>query len=157
MNRPIRGVAVTSMVMFAALMINLSYLYIGQQNYLNERPENRRVADARFAQDRGPIMVGNTAIAKSEKVKDRYKFQRSYTSGELYAQITGYYSYLYRTSGLEASYSGQLSGVDDSQFLSRLLNSATARPRAARRWRRRSTPGRRRPPGTASPDARAPS
>ena len=102
MNRPIRGVAVTSMVIFAALMINLSYLYIGQQNYLNERPENRRVADARFAQDRGPIMVGNTAIAKSEKVKDRYKFQRSYTSGELYAQITGYYSYLYRTSGLEA-------------------------------------------------------
>jgi len=124
-NRPIRGVAVTSMVMFAALMINLSYLYIGQQNYLNERPENRRVADARFAQDRGPIMVGNTAIAQSEKVKDRYKFQRSYTSGELYAQITGYYSYLYRTSGLEASYSSQLSGVDDSQFLSRLLESAT--------------------------------
>lgn len=125
MNRPIRGVAVTSMAIFAALMINLSYLYVGQQNYLNERLENRRVADARFAQDRGPIMVGNTPIAKSEPVKDRYKFQRSYTSGELYAQITGYYSYLYRTSALEASYSSQLSGVDDSQFFSRLLESAT--------------------------------
>jgi penicillin-binding protein A len=125
MNRPIRAVAVTSMVIFAALMINLSYLYVGQQTYLNERPENRRVADARFAQDRGPIMVGNTPIAKSTPVKDRYKFQRSYTSGELYAQITGYYSYLYRTSALEASYSSQLSGVDDSQFLARLLESAT--------------------------------
>jgi peptidoglycan glycosyltransferase len=125
MNRPIRGVAVTAMAIFAALMINLSYLYVGQQNYLNDRPENRRVADARFAQDRGPIMVGNTPIAKSEPVKDRYKFQRSYTSGELYAQVTGFYSYLYRTSALEASYSSQLSGVDDSQFLSRLLDSAT--------------------------------
>ncbi|HSK34386.1 MAG TPA: penicillin-binding protein 2 [Propionicimonas sp.] len=125
MNRPIRGVAVTSMVIFAALMINLSYLYIGQQNYLNGRPENRRVADARFAQDRGPIMVGNTPVAKSEPVKDRYKFQRSYSSGELYAQVTGYYSYLYRTSALEASYSSELSGVDDSQFLARLLDSAT--------------------------------
>jgi peptidoglycan glycosyltransferase len=125
MNRPIRGVAVTAMAMFAALMINLSYLYVGQQSYLNDRTENRRVADARFAQDRGPIMVGNTPIAKSEQVKDRYKFQRSYTSGELYAQVTGYYSYLYRTSALEASYSSQLSGVDDSQFLSRLLESAT--------------------------------
>ncbi len=67
MNRPIRGVAVTSMVIFAALMINLSYLYVGQQNYLNERPENRRVADARFAQDRGPIMVGNTADRRSRR------------------------------------------------------------------------------------------
>jgi peptidoglycan glycosyltransferase len=132
MNRPIRGVAVAAMLMFTALMVNLSYLYVGQQSYLNERTENRRVADARFAQDRGPIMVGNTPIAKSEEVKDRYKFQRSYTSGELYAQVTGYYSYLYRTSALEASYSSELSGVDDSQFLARLIQSASgATPRGA--------------------------
>ncbi|MGV8908700.1 MAG: peptidoglycan D,D-transpeptidase FtsI family protein [Propionicimonas sp.] len=132
MNRPIRGVAVAAMVMFTALMVNLSYLYLGQQGYLNERTENRRVADARFAQDRGPIMVGNTPIATSEKVKDRYKFQRSYSSGELYAQVTGYYSYLYRTSGLEASYSSELSGVDDSQFLTRLIDSASgATPQGA--------------------------
>lgn len=132
MNRPIRAVAVAAMVMFAALMVNLSYLYVGQQGYLNERPENRRVADARFAQDRGPIMVGNTPIAQSDPVKDRYKFQRSYGSGELYAQVTGYYSYLYRTSALEATYSSQLSGVDDSQFLARLINSASgSTPRGA--------------------------
>ena len=132
MNRPIRGVAIAAMVIFTALMVNLSYLYVGQQSALNERPENRRVADARFAQDRGPIMVGNTPIAKSEPVKDRYKFQRSYTSGELYAQVTGYYSYLYRTSALEASYSSELSGVDDSQFLARLIDSASgATPRGA--------------------------
>ncbi|MFT4108288.1 peptidoglycan D,D-transpeptidase FtsI family protein [Propionicimonas sp.] len=123
MNRPIRGVAVTAMVMFFALMANLSYLYVGQQNYLNERPENRRVADARFGQDRGPIMVGNTPVAESEAVKDRYKFQRSYSSGKLYAPVTGFYSYLYRTSALESSYSAQLAGVDDSQFLNRLVNT----------------------------------
>ena len=28
-------------------MVNLSYLYVGQQSALNDRPENRRVADAR--------------------------------------------------------------------------------------------------------------
>jgi len=131
-NRPIRGVAVTAMVIFTALLVNLSYLYVGQQEYLNERPENRRVADARFAQDRGPIMVGNTPVAESTKVKDRYKFQRSYAQGKLYAPVTGYYSYLYRTTGLEASYSAQLSGVDDSQFLTRLVNSLSgATPRGA--------------------------
>lgn len=123
MNRPIRAVAVAVMVMFVALMANLSYLYLGQQSYLDERPENRRVADARFGQDRGPIMVGNTPVAESKPVKDRYKFQRTYSSGKLYAPVTGFYSYLYRTSGLEASYSAQLSGVDDSQFLTRLINT----------------------------------
>ncbi len=132
MNRPIRGVAVTAMVIFLALLLNLSYLYLGQQEYLNERPENRRVADARFAQDRGPIMVGETPVAVSKPVKDRYKFQRTYSQGKLYAPVTGYYSYLYRTSGLEASFSSQLSGVDDSQFLTRLVNSLSgATPRGA--------------------------
>lgn len=125
MNRPIRGLAVAAMAMFTALLLNLSYLYVGQQGYLNERSENRRVADARFAQDRGPIMVGNTPVAESEPVKDRYKFQRSYPSGRLYAPVTGFYSYLFRTSALEETYSAQLSGVDDSQFLTRLINTAS--------------------------------
>lgn len=125
MNRPIRAVSVTAMVMFFALLANLSYLYVGQQAYLNERPENRRVADARFGQDRGPIMVGNSPVAESEPVKDRYKFQRSYASGKLFAPVTGFYSYLYRTSALEASYSAQLSGVDETQFLERLVNTLT--------------------------------
>ncbi len=130
MNRPIRGVAVVTMVMFTALLVNLSYLYLGQQSYLNERPENRRVADARFAQDRGPIMVANSPAAKSEQVKDRYKFQRSYPNGKLYAPVTGFYSYHYGTSALESSYSAALSGVDDSQFLTRLINLASgATPR----------------------------
>lgn len=125
MNRPIRALAVTALVMFATLLANLSWVYLGQQNYLNERPENRRVSDARFAQDRGPIMVGNTPIAESKPVKDTFKFQRSYPSGELYAPVTGFYSYLYRTSGLEASRSAELSGQDDSQFLQRLIRLAT--------------------------------
>ena len=123
MNRPIRAVSVTAMVMFFALMANLSYLYVGQQAYLNERPENRRVADARFGQDRGPIMAGNTPVALSEEVKDKYKYQRSYSSGKLYAPVTGFYSYLYRTSALESTYSAQLSGVDDSQFWTRLIDT----------------------------------
>lgn len=122
MNRPIRGVAVAVLAMFTAVLINLSYSFIANQGYLNERPENRRVADARFGQDRGPIMVGNAPVAKSEPVKDRFAFQRSYPQGKLYAPVTGYYAYLYRTSGLEASYSAELSGVDDSQFLVRLMN-----------------------------------
>lgn len=125
MNGPIRRVAVAAMAMFTVLMLNLSAGYLIRTESLNNRPENRRVTDARFAQDRGPIMVGNTPIALSEPVKDRFKFQRSYPKGKLYAPVTGYYSYLYGSSGLENSYSAQLAGVDDSQFLEQLINLAT--------------------------------
>ncbi|MEN0070264.1 MAG: penicillin-binding transpeptidase domain-containing protein, partial [Propionicimonas sp.] len=132
MNGPIRRVAIAAMAMFTALMLNLTAGYVLRTDSLSNRPENRRVTDARFAQDRGPIMVGNSPIAVSEPVKDRFKFQRSYPSGELWAPVTGFYSYVYGSSALEASYSEQLAGVDDSQFLDRLINIATgATPKGA--------------------------
>ena len=132
MNGPIRRGAAAAVVMFTVLLLNLSAGYLIRTEYLNNRPENRRVTDARFAQDRGPIMVGNAPVAKSEPVKDRFKFQRSYPSGKLYAPVTGYHSYYFGTSGLENSYSEQLIGVDDSQFLDRLVNLLTgATPRGA--------------------------
>ena len=125
MNGPIRRVAIAAMAIFTALMLNITAGYLFRTDDLNNRAENRRTGDARFAQDRGPIMVGNSPIAKSEPVKDRYKFQRSYPSGKLYAPITGYYSYVFGASGLERSFSDQLTGVDDSQFLDRLVNLLT--------------------------------
>ncbi len=132
MNRPIRRVAIAALAMFALLLLNLSASYLVRSDALNNRPENRRVSDARFAQDRGPIMVGNSPIAISEPVKDRFKFQRSYPSGKLYAPVTGYYSYIFGSSGLERSFSEQLIGVDDSQFLDRLINILTgATPKGA--------------------------
>jgi peptidoglycan glycosyltransferase len=132
MNSPIRRVAIASMVMFTALLLNISAGYLIRTDYLNNRPENRRVTDAQFAQDRGPIMVGNAPVAKSEPVKSRFEFQRSYPSGKLYAPVTGYLSYYFGTSGLENSFAEQLIGVDDSQFLDRLVNLLTgATPRGA--------------------------
>lgn len=132
MNRPIRRVAIAALAMFAVLLLNISASYLVRTDALNNRPENRRVGDARFAQDRGPIMVGNSPIAISEPVKDRFKFQRSYPSGKLYAPVTGYYSYVFGSSGLERSFSDQLIGVDDSQFLDRLINILTgATPKGA--------------------------
>ena len=132
MNRPIRRVAIAALAMFAALLLNVSASYLVRTEALNNRAENRRASDAKFSQDRGPIMVGNTPIARSEPVKSRFRFQRVYPSGELYAPVTGYYSYQFGASGLERSYSEQLTGVDDSQFLDRLFNLLTGTtPRGA--------------------------
>lgn len=127
MNGPIRRVSVVIMVMFLALMLNASYSYVFRTQSLNTDPANRRVRDAEFGTDRGDILVGNTPIVTSTPVDDRFGFQRTYDQGELYAAVTGYYSFLYGGSGLERTYSPQLAGTSDVQFLQNLVDAATGK------------------------------
>lgn len=127
MNRPIRRVAVLTMIMFALMLVNGTYSAVFRTDSLNADPRNRRVRDAEFGQDRGAILVGGTQIAQTKQVDDRFKFQRSYSEGELYAAITGYYSYDHARTGLEATYNTQLAGTDDSLFVRRMIDVITNR------------------------------
>ena len=132
MNGPIRRVSAVVMVMFLALMVNLSVSYVVRTPSLTTDPNNRRVRDAQFGSDRGDILVGTTAVARSTPVDDRFGMQREYTRGSLYAPVTGYYTFVFGASGLEQSYSPQLSGTSDSQFLQRLVDLATgSQPKGA--------------------------
>ena len=132
MNGPIRRVTVVAMLMSLALLVNVSVSYLVRQDSLNANPQNRRVTDAAFAQDRGAILVGNTPVAETVASKDQFKFQRRYPQGDLYAPITGYFSYLFGSSELEQSYGSQLSGNDSSQFVNRLIDLATGgKPKGA--------------------------
>ncbi|MFW6599026.1 peptidoglycan D,D-transpeptidase FtsI family protein [Propionibacteriaceae bacterium Y2011] len=128
MNGPIRRIAIVAMVMFALLLGNITYTIVFRESQLDEMPGNRRVRDEQFGQDRGPILVGNTPVALTTPANDRFRFQREYPSGELYAPITGFYAYDYGTSALEARYNGELAGTDDSLFVRRLLDILTNRP-----------------------------
>ncbi len=132
MNRPIRRVTLVAMLMSLALLVNLCVSYLVRQDSLNAHAQNRRVTDAAFAQDRGAILVGNTAVAETVASKDQFKFQRRYPQGELYAPVTGYFAYLFGSSELEQTYGAQLSGSDSSQFVNRLIDLATgAKPKGA--------------------------
>src|SRR4029450_3243823 len=126
MNKPIRGGAFVAMVMFALLLANGTYMIIFRQSSLAAQSQNRRVRDAEFAQNRGAILAaGKTEIAKTVPAKDRFKYQRVYPEGELYAVITGFYSYDRASSGLERTYNAQLAGTDDALFVRRLVDMGT--------------------------------
>jgi penicillin-binding protein A len=126
MNKPIRRVAFVAMIMFALLLANSTYMIIFRQPTLDTQPQNRRVRDAEFAQNRGAILAGGrTEIAKTVSAKDRFKYQRVYPDDELYAAITGFYSYDRGSSALESTYNAQLSGTDDALFVRRLIDLAT--------------------------------
>ena len=128
MNKPIRRVAFIALIMFALLLANGTYMMIFRQSSLTAQPQNRRVRDAEFAQNRGAILAaGKTEIAKTVPAKDRFKYQRVYPDGELYAPITGFYSYDRASSALERTYNAQLAGTDDALFVRRLVDMATNR------------------------------
>lgn len=122
MNKPIRGLAVFCLLLFIALLANVTWVQFVQADTLNAKPNNRRVLNEEFSRQRGAILVGGNAVAESVASKDDWKFQRKYVSGALYAPVTGYFSYIYGRSGLEQSQNRLLSGTDNRLFVDRVTD-----------------------------------
>jgi penicillin-binding protein A len=121
-NRAIRTLAVGCFVLLLALLLNLNYLQFVHANALNSRPDNLRVRDAEYSRHRGPILVAGQAVARSVPVKDQYHYLRRYLKPALYAPVTGFYSYIYGTSGIEQSENSILSGSDPRLFVNRVVD-----------------------------------
>ena len=122
MNKPIRTMAIFCMALFAALLLNATYLQYLQADDLNSRNDNKRVRDAEFSRERGAILVRGNSIAESRPVKDEFEFQRVYTEPEKYAHLTGYYSYTYGRNAIELTQNDILSGSDPRLFVNRVVD-----------------------------------
>jgi peptidoglycan glycosyltransferase len=128
-NKPIRTMAMFCMLLFVALLLNSTYLQYVDADHLNSRSDNKRVRDAEFSRKRGAIVAGGTSIAESVRSGDRYTYQRQYKMPLKYAQLSGYFSYIYGRSAIESSQNAILSGSDPRLFVNRVVdmvgNSAT--------------------------------
>ncbi|GAB7005381.1 penicillin-binding protein 2 [Nocardioides sp. AN3] len=122
MNKPIRTISIFLMLLFAALMINATYLQYYAAGKYNDDARNRRVVDAEFSRQRGAILVGRDPVAESVKSKDLYKYQRTYPKPLLYAGVTGYFAYGGAVTGTEKSQNDVLSGDDSRLFVNRLID-----------------------------------
>ncbi len=125
MNRPIRNVAIACLVLFLALLINVTSLQYWQADDLTslaKHPDNRRVLNYQFSQPRGAIVVKGKPIAESKKSDDQYKYQRIYPQGQLYAQLSGFFSRDWGVAATEASQNPVLSGDDSRLFVNRVID-----------------------------------
>jgi penicillin-binding protein A len=122
MNRPIRVMAIACLVLFVALMANINYVQYIDAEDLNDRAGNNRVLHDEFSRDRGPIIVEDRQIALSVPVDDEYDYLRTYRQTNLYANLTGFYSYVNESSDLEASQNSILSGSDPRLFVNRVID-----------------------------------
>jgi peptidoglycan glycosyltransferase len=118
---------VGAIVLMLALMANSTYLQAFRASELNGRNDNNRVRDQQFSVDRGPILIGSTAIAQSKETDDQYKYQRTYSNGPLYAPVTGYYSFQFGRGGIELNQNSELNGSDPSLAFRRVIDVITNR------------------------------
>lgn len=123
MNRPIRVLSVFCLLLFLALMANITYVQYFRASSLNSHAGNQRVEQADFSRKRGAILAGKLTIADSVKSNDRYLYQRRYPKGYEYSPITGFFSFKYgEDRGIEASQNDLLSGNDDRLFVNRVMD-----------------------------------
>ncbi|HEY2430240.1 MAG TPA: penicillin-binding protein 2 [Acidimicrobiales bacterium] len=132
MNRSIRAVGVVIMVLFAAMVVQLTNLQVVQARRLNHDPRNTRQAVADFSRPRGAIQTADgVVVAQSVPSKDQYKYQRVYPKGLEYAFITGYLSFRYGSEGVEHQYADQLAGRNLPLRASDLRNLLSQNARTA--------------------------
>jgi peptidoglycan glycosyltransferase len=111
MSAQIRKVGIGLLLAFAALFLQLNYVQIWAAEDIASNPANIRALIAEYSVKRGDIStLDGKVIARSRATKGRYKYERTYPFGDLYAHITGYKSIVYGTARLESAYDEQLQG-----------------------------------------------
>jgi peptidoglycan glycosyltransferase len=128
MNTPLRRVGFAMMVMILLLMGNATWVQVINADEWRKNPYNRRVLLDEYARKRGLITVADgTVIADVKETTDRLRYLRVYNNGPVYAQVAGYLSVTYGTSGMERAENDLLNGSDDRLLARRVSALITGR------------------------------
>jgi peptidoglycan glycosyltransferase len=126
-NAPLRKVAISVLVLFTLLIVNVNIIQVIRADDLRENKRNTRVLTEEYSRQRGAIVVDGNEIASSVETDDSLKYQRTYANGPLYAAATGYYSVLFGKTGLEDAENDVLAGTDDRLAFDRIGDILTGR------------------------------
>ncbi|MDV3221482.1 peptidoglycan D,D-transpeptidase FtsI family protein [Intrasporangium sp.] len=131
MNTPIRRLSVLIAALFAALLVASTIIQFAQAGSMRTMAANKRTLLDNYSRERGSILVGGKAIAKSVAVDDQYAWLRTYPEARLYSQVTGFYAYsVGNPLGLEHAADDLLSGKADRLFVRRVTDLLTGREAA---------------------------
>lgn len=127
MNKELKRVSVVVLAMFIALLASSTYITGIQADSLKSDSRNTRAILQSYSAQRGAILVDGQAVAESKPVDDQYKFLRTYSDGDLYSPVTGYYTLGEGSTGIESALNKQLSGTSNSQFFDKLNSLLTGK------------------------------
>jgi peptidoglycan glycosyltransferase len=122
-NKQIRRLAVALLACYLVLFVQLNVLAVGRQEQLNADPRNNRQTERDFNRPRGAIIAADgTVLARSVPTTrgDEFKYQREYPLGDLFGNVTGYYTFSFGSTQLERTQNDVLMGDSDAQKLQAL-------------------------------------
>jgi peptidoglycan glycosyltransferase len=125
MITPLRRVGIVVLAMFAALFVSSSVIHVVASEDIAEDSRNVRTLYESFSAERGQILVGGVPVARSIPVDTQFKFLRTYSDGELYAPVVGYYTLNQGNAGIESALNGVLTGQANSQAFEQLVALVT--------------------------------
>jgi peptidoglycan glycosyltransferase len=110
-QQQIRRVGFGLLFAFLAVFVMLNYVQFFAAESIASRNENVRSLIAEYSIKRGDITtLDGVVVAESKDTGGRFRFRRTYPQPELYAHITGFYSIVFGTAGVEAAYDDELLG-----------------------------------------------
>ncbi|GAA3029354.1 D,D-transpeptidase PbpA [Gordonia defluvii] len=129
MNKPIQRVGLFACALVVALLANVTYIQVFEADTLRTDSRNNRVLLDEYARQRGAITAGGDVIASSVPTNGRLRFLRSYPAdtASAFAPVTGYFSFQYRSSGMELAEDAVLNGNDDRLFGQRFMDMFAGR------------------------------
>ncbi|MFM8649084.1 MAG: peptidoglycan D,D-transpeptidase FtsI family protein [Actinomycetota bacterium] len=112
MNQRIRRLALALMGLFAILFVQLNVIQVSRKTSLDDDQRNTRQPVRDFNEPRGDIVTADgVVVAFSERRDDSgHPWQRVYPEGELFADVTGYFTFAYGATQVERVANDVLAG-----------------------------------------------
>lgn len=127
MNTPLRRVSMAVMVLIVLLLGQATYIQVVKADEYRADPRNQRVLIDEYSRQRGQISAGGEILAQSVPSDGRLRYLRQYPEGETYAPVTGYYSQIFGSTGVERAANPVLDGTDDRLFVRRISDVISGR------------------------------
>lgn len=118
MNRQIRQLALGLMACYVVLFVALNYWQVGRKQELDARFDNTRQLLREFNKPRGPIVTSDgivAAVSYPALPGERYDFRREYPTGDLLADVTGYFTFAFGATQVERTHGDVLTGSTTEQ------------------------------------------
>lgn len=128
MNKRIRQLAAGLMVCYLALFAALNYWQFGREGEVNAMADNTRAIRREFSSPRGEILSAD-GVVLAESVAtpsgSNFPYQRQYPTGELFAGVTGYYSFGFGSTQVERTQNDVLVGDTGEQRIGNIEDIVT--------------------------------
>lgn len=136
MDRRIRRLGIGLVGLFGLLFAQLAHVQVFAADDIKGQAANaRRQIIAEYKVERGPILTAapsSTVMAQSvpnDDERSELLFRRLYPDGDLYADLTGYYSRIYGRAGLELAANPYLSGDAPELAISTFTDLILGKPK----------------------------